>query len=231
MSEQTKQCPYCAETIKADAIICRFCNRDVSGNVPVTQKAEVQKPRKKNTARNIIIAVIVSVGVVCCVLTVAGLMMDTSAPNEIVPSSPGTTNQDAASSGEVESGEDVSVEPPPTETPLPFAPPIEEILATVDGMTDAQRNNYNETLRGNIIENWTGTITDVDEGEILGGFTVYVDMIDSNFGAEVHIKVTEEVALSLNKDQKIVFSGEIDHVSDIFGTTVFVENATIESAE
>lgn len=26
----TKECPYCAETIKLNAKICRFCNRDVT---------------------------------------------------------------------------------------------------------------------------------------------------------------------------------------------------------
>ena len=30
-----KACPYCAERIQAAAIICRFCNRDVTGvNAP-----------------------------------------------------------------------------------------------------------------------------------------------------------------------------------------------------
>lgn len=28
-SEMVKTCPYCAETIKAKAVICRFCNRDL----------------------------------------------------------------------------------------------------------------------------------------------------------------------------------------------------------
>ena len=98
-------------------------------------------------------------------------------------------------------------------------------------MTDAQRNNYIESLEGNIVENWKGTVTEVDEGEILGGFSVYVEMISSNLSSEVNIDVSEEVALSLNKGQAIVFSGVIWRVSDLFGTTVFIDNATIEIVE
>jgi hypothetical protein len=36
-SKETKECPYCAETIKKAAKICRFCKTDLSTGEPVSQ--------------------------------------------------------------------------------------------------------------------------------------------------------------------------------------------------
>ncbi len=38
--EETKKCPYCAETIKKEAVICRFCGLDLETGEPVRSSAD-----------------------------------------------------------------------------------------------------------------------------------------------------------------------------------------------
>ena len=43
MSDDTKACPVCGETIRAAAIKCRFCNTDLAA-LAASREAEVEKP-------------------------------------------------------------------------------------------------------------------------------------------------------------------------------------------
>jgi hypothetical protein len=34
MDKKTQRCPYCQESIYANAIVCRYCRRDLPPNIP-----------------------------------------------------------------------------------------------------------------------------------------------------------------------------------------------------
>ena len=81
ISEGTKKCPYCAEIIKAEAVICRYCGRSLMA--PRAEKPR-QKPRSRTLSLFLIVCAIAICG--CCAVTRWGTNLDTPAFTTRTPS-------------------------------------------------------------------------------------------------------------------------------------------------
>ncbi len=119
---------------------------------------------------------------------------------------------------------DAKTEPNPTNTPEPV-PAYTEIRENIETMTEAQWESFAETLKGKAINEWTGTVKDVDQ--TLGSYTVLVSV--GNRDNQVSVPVEEDQALTFNKGDEVTFSGTVSSVTWVLGlVNLYLGDATIE---
>lgn len=106
----------------------------------------------------------------------------------------------------------------PTPTPKPTAPPFGEIRLRKGDMTDAQWDNYRQSLTGSIVQ-WFGWVEEVHEPKN-GYCKVAIDMDPPDAFlsvSDVYFEFPEYMALQFQKDQLIAFSGQIKSVGTFLG--------------
>ena len=119
--------------------------------------------------------------------------------------------------------------PSPSNTPPVLAPPFVVIRSNVSSMTEAQWKAYLPTLKDMRVEGWTGWVEEVN---VVGSkYELWVDMDspDALFSVQdVYFYIPSEIALELEKHQRITFSGRIKSVTELLGSvSVRLEDATL----
>lgn len=100
-------------------------------------------------------------------------------------------------------------------------------------MTEAQFNQRSDELKGQRVE-WSGWVEDVNE-KLLGGYELWVDMDDPSIlisVQDVQFDIPDELALQLQKDQRVDFTGTIRSIINLLGSTqVTLENVSVQAGE
>lgn len=217
-------CPDCSEEIPSDAVLCPHCGTEVEEN-PATEEPSLRSILSPRFLQVQAIAFFVWC-LVCAFCSLTAFFLGAqgipwlSSEYGSVPRQatlPWLTSTPASTNGAVPTPDDT---PASTPTPPTIAPSYWEIEENMEALDRAEWDGYVDELEGTWANNWIGWVEDVHK-TISGEYELRVDVDSPGVifsGHNVTFGVSDEVALQVEKDQQITFSGRIESVENVLGS-------------